>query len=122
MTTITAKSNLNGIGYRRLILLVGAFWGAAPALSFGFNSVSTGLSSTEGLLAMGAVMTLSLGVLYELDSRQLEKHGQGVHVAWTYALVAPIAVVGVPDVGLLIGPPLSALLYVWQRGRAASVR
>lgn len=80
-------------------------------------------------------MTISLGVLYELDSRQLNQHGEGVPLAWAYALVAPISAVfwatfgplltqipGVAILGLLVGPPASALLYLWQRGRVASVR
>ena len=133
MSTKTASPPLREIGYRRVILLLGACWGAVPALSFGLKMFS-GLSSTQGLLAIGAVMTLSLGAIYELDSRTLDQYGNGVPLAWSYALVAPISVViwgilgpglaqipGLGLLGILVGPPASALLYVWQRGRHATV-
>lgn len=134
MSTGAAHPTLHEIGYRRMILLLGACWGAAPAVSFGLD-VFGGLSSSQGLFAIGALMTLSLGVIYELDSRQLGQYGEGVPLAWSYALVAPISVVlwglfgpglaqipGLAVIGILVGPPASALLYVWQRGRLATVR
>lgn len=133
MSTGTAHPTLYKIGYRRMILLLGACWGAAPALSFGLD-VFGGLSSMQGLFAIGTLMTLSLGAIYELDSRQLDQHGEGVPLAWSYALVAPISVVfwglfgpglaqipGLAILWILVGPPASALLYVWQRGRVATV-
>lgn len=133
MTTQAANRDLYDVGYRRVILVLGAVWGIVPAASFATNFVG-GLSPTEGTFAVAAVMTVSLGVLYELDSRRLEEHGEGVPLAWAYALVAPISLVvvaayghllatipGGATVALLAGPPASALLYVWQRGRVASV-
>ncbi|MFC4548800.1 MULTISPECIES: hypothetical protein [Halorussus] len=133
MATQAARPSLREIGYRRAILLLGASWGAAPALSFGFDAFA-GLSSTRGQFAVGVLMTLSLGVLYELDSRRLDRVGTGVPLAWSYALVAPISVVfwatfgpmlaaipGLALFGVLTGPPASALLYVWQRGRVAAI-
>lgn len=133
MSTDTARPSLRTVGYRRAILVAGALWGAVPALSFGVR-VGTGLESGTVLLALGAAMTFSLGLLYELDSRRLTAFGEGVPLAWAYALVAPISaafwatfgpvLAGIPVLSsliLLIGPPASALLYVWQRGRVASV-
>lgn len=128
-----ASATLRDVGYRRPILLLGALWGAVPALSLGLNVVG-GLSSTEATLAIAAAMTASLGILYELDSRRLDERGEGVPLAWAYALVAPISLVlwwaygpilatipGGAVLAILVGPPGSALLYVWQRGRVASV-
>ncbi|AHG00320.1 hypothetical protein HALLA_17455 [Halostagnicola larsenii XH-48] len=69
---------------------------------------------------MGALMTVSLGILYELDSRKLAQYGNGVQLAWAYALVAPLSFLLVPFfsvIGFFLGPPVSALLYVFQRGR-----
>ncbi|ELZ96471.1 hypothetical protein C440_04968 [Haloferax mucosum ATCC BAA-1512] len=53
---------------------------------------------------------------------------------WAYALVAPLSFVvwwffasilawipGVSLFGVFVGPPVSAVLYVWQRGRVATV-
>lgn len=130
MSTEAARPSLHDVGYRRTILALGACWGAAPALGFGLQSVSP-LTPDQGVIAIGVLTTLSLGLLYELDRRALEAHGSGVSLAWSYALVAPISVVAlaffgagfarVPLLGLLVGPPASALLYVWQRGRHASV-
>lgn len=132
MTTKNTRPPVHEIGYRRAILLLGACWGAVPALSFGLNAFD-GLSSDQGLFAIGALMTLSLGVLYELDSRRLDQFDAGVPLAWSYALVAPLSVVlwrlvgpelvvvpGLAVLGVLVGPPASALLYVWQRGRIAT--
>lgn len=133
MVTETARPSLREAGYRRLILALGACWGSAPALSLGLEMLAP-LSTRAGLLALGAAATLSLGVLYELDSRTLDRRGDGVPLAWAYSLVAPLSAVawlilgptlvqlpGLGLLGLLVGPPASALLYVWQRGRCASV-
>lgn len=117
---------LHSVGYRRAILSLGVVWGAVPALSFGLGMLSP-LSPDTGFLLVGALMTLSLGVVYELDSRALADHGRGVPLAWSYALVAPLSLLAalvVPallTVGFLLGPPASALAYLWQRGRVASV-
>lgn len=93
-----------------------------------------GLTQTQGLVAVAAAMTVSLGVLYELDSRRLAAYDDGIPLAWAYALVAPISIVfwsaygpalallpGGAVLAILVGPPASALLYVRQRGRVASV-
>lgn len=130
MSLTDTAQTLHDVGYRRAILALGAFWGAAPALTFGMKSL-TPLSPDGSLLALGTVTTLTLGALYELDSRTLAERGRGVPMAWSYALVAPISVVAwaVPApvvpvlayVGVLAGPPASALCYCWQRGRTASV-
>lgn len=132
MATTNARPALHEIGYRRAILVFAAFWGAAPGLSYLLEPV--GLSATQAVVGIAAVMTLSLGVLYERDSRVLAEHGNGVPLAWSYALVAPISIVfwglfgsgfaEIPPLGLLgifAGPPASALLYLWQRGRHATV-
>lgn len=131
MSTDAAQPTLHDVGYRRAILALGACWGTVPALTFGLHSLAS-LSVTEGVFVIGALMTLSLGLLYEFDSRTLAEHGRGVPLAWSYALVAPIsgvvwglfgpAIAQIPVLGLLVGPPASALLYVWQRGRHASVQ
>lgn len=134
MATESAHPTLRDIGYRRLILVVGALWGAAPAFTFGTGAF-TGSSPDTALVAVGAAFTLTLGALFEVDSRALAEHGTGVELAWAYALVAPISVVAfavlgpillqIPLlglVGLLAGPPAAALLYLWQRGREATVQ
>lgn len=133
MSIETGRPSLHEIGHRRAILLLGAFWGAAPALSFGSSFLGI-LPSNRGYLVFGTLVTILLGVLYELDSRKLDQYGDGVPMAWSYALVAPVSVVvwatlgpvlirvpGLGLLGILVGPPVSALLYVWQRGRHASV-
>lgn len=133
MTTHAASRDLYDVGYRRVILALGAAWGFVPAASFAMNFFD-GVSPTLGTYAVAAAMTVSLGALYELDSRRLAAHGEGVPLAWAYALVAPISIVFVVSFGhvlaavpggaslmLLAGPPASALLYVWQRGRVGSV-
>jgi hypothetical protein len=133
MATESAQPSLRDVGYRRLILLAGALWGAAPALTFGVG-VFSGTTPDQALLAVGALMTGTLGALFELDSRALAAHGSGVELAWSYALLAPISVVafalvgpvllqipGFGVLGILAGPPVAALVYVWQRGRGASV-
>lgn len=128
-----APTSLHDIGYKWPILLLGALWGAAPALSFVLYQFG-GLSSDQWLLAIGAAMTLTLGVVYELDNRQIKQYGEGVPFAWSYALVAPISVIlwevfgselarkpGLALLGIIVGPPASALLYIWQRGRKAEI-
>lgn len=133
MATDTGNRTLYDVGHRRAILALGVLWGFVPALTFATNFVG-GLSPTEGTIAVAVAMTVSLGALYELDSRRLAASGEGVPLAWAYALVAPISLVAVAGYGhllaavpggatlmLLAGPPASALLYVWQRGRVASV-
>lgn len=133
MTTTNSRPSLREIGYRRLILTLGALWGAAPGLSYSIGP-STALSKTQALLGIGAVMTISLGTVYELDSRALAAHGRGVPLAWSYALLAPISIIAwalfgagisqIPPlylIGILAGPPASALVYLWQRGRHATV-
>ncbi|WP_197075871.1 hypothetical protein [Halostagnicola sp. A56] len=122
IATDTARSPPEKIGYRRSILALGAFWGAVPALSFGTSDL-VALSTDGTILVIGALMTVSLGILYELDSRTLAQYGTGVPLAWSYALIAPLSFLLVPPIGvlaILCGPPLSALLYVYQRGRYAS--
>ena len=131
MSTETAQPPLTEIGYRWTILLLGACWGAVPALSFGLNLFG-GLSPAQWMLVIGTLMTLTLGIIYELDNRRIKQYYEGVPLAWSYALVAPIAVVfweisnsvlaqvpGVALIGIFAGPPASALLYLWQRGRLA---
>ncbi|WP_336036826.1 hypothetical protein [Halobacterium yunchengense] len=133
MATESAHESLRDVGYRRLVLLVGALWGAAPALTFGVGAFADA-PPDSALLAVGAAMTVTLGALFELDSRALARRGTGVELAWSYALLAPISVVAfalvgpvllqVPVLGLLgvlAGPPTAALAYVWVRGRHASV-
>jgi hypothetical protein len=133
MATESARPSLHDVGHRRLILLAGALWGAAPALTFGLGSFS-GSTPDEAFLVIGAAMTVTLAALFELDSRTLDDHGTGVELAWSYALLAPISAVafallgpallqipGTGVVGILAGPPAAALVYVWQRGREASV-
>lgn len=126
MSLHTAEPTLHDVGYRRAILALGVLWGAVPALSFGFEVLSP-LSSETGFFVVVALLTLSLGVLYELDSRKLSEHGRGVPMAWSYALVVPLSLLVVPLIpvlvvfGILLGPPASALLYCWQRGRVAAV-
>ena len=133
MATESAKPSLRDAGYRRLILLTGALWGAAPALTFGVGAFS-GTTPDRALLAVGAAMTVTLAVLFELDSRALAAHGRGVELAWSYALLAPISIVafalvgpvllqipGLGVLGVLAGPPVASLAYVWQRGREESV-
>ena len=132
MATETAQPSLHDVGYRRLILVFGAAWGAAPALTFLMGDIGTGADTA--LLAVGAAMTVTLAVLFELDSRRLAAHGTGVELAWAYALLAPISIVAFAIVGpgllqiplfgllgILAGPPAAALGYLWQRGREASV-
>lgn len=132
MATETAQPSLHDVGYRKLILVFGAAWGAAPAFTFLLGDVGAGADTA--LLAVGAGMTLTLAVLFELDSRRLAVHGSGVELAWAYALLAPISIVAfavlgpgllkIPLlglVGILAGPPAAALGYLWQRGREASV-
>lgn len=134
MATESAQPSLRDVGYRRVILVVGALWGAAPAFTFGIDAF-TNPSADTALVAVGAAFTLTLGALFEVDSRALGEHGTGVELAWAYALVAPVSVVAfavlgpillqVPVlrlVGVLIGPPAAALLYLWQRGREAAVQ
>jgi hypothetical protein len=133
MATESARPSLRDVGYRRLILAAGAVWGAAPAFTFGVGAFS-GTNPDQALLAVGAAMTVTLGALFELDSRTLAEHGSGVEMAWSYALLAPISIVafalvgpvflqipGLGVLGVLAGPPAAALVYVWQRGREASV-
>jgi len=127
MVQTNSQLSLHEIGYRRLILVLGALWGVAPSLSF-FGGPSTGVSQTQILIGIGALITISLGVVYELDSRALAAHGRGVRLAWSYSLLAPISIIawmlfgaGIPLIGLLVGPPASALVYLWQRGRHATV-
>ncbi|MFB6071769.1 MAG: hypothetical protein ABEJ88_02260 [Halobacterium sp.] len=131
MATRSAQPSLRDVGYRRGILAAGALWGAAPAVAFAVD-VFGGATPEQAALAFGALATVTLGVLFELDSRALEARGTGVPLAWSYALVAPISVVAwgllAPGLlalpggwlaGVLAGPPAAALLYVWQRGRVA---
>ena len=134
MATGTAHPSIRDVGYRRLILAAGALWGAAPALTLGVG-VFSGTTPNQALAAVGAATTVTLGVLFELDSRALAAHGAaGVEPAWSYALLAPISIVafalvgpvlpqipGLGVLGILAGPPAAALAYVWQRGREASV-
>lgn len=132
MATESVHPSLHDVGYRKLILIVGAVWGAAPAFTFLLRSVGSGADTA--LFAVGAGMTLTLAVLFELDSRALAAHGTGVEMAWAYALLAPISIVAFAIVGpgllqlpligilgILAGPPAAALGYLWQRGREASV-
>jgi hypothetical protein len=132
MATETAQPSLHDVGYRRLILVFGASWGAAPALTFLLGDIGTGADTA--LFAVGAAMTVTLAVLFELDSRTLAEYGSGVEMAWSYALLAPISIVAfailgpgllqIPllgILGILVGPPAAALGYLWQRGREASV-
>lgn len=133
MATESAHPSLHDVGYRRAILLAGALWGAAPALTFGLGSFS-GSTPDEAFLVVGAAMTATLAALFELDSRRLAAQGTGVELAWAYALLAPISVVAfvilgpgllqIPllgILGILVGPPTAVLGYLWQRGREASV-
>ncbi|SEV96107.1 hypothetical protein [Halobacterium jilantaiense] len=133
MATESAQPSLRDIGHRRLILLAGALWGAVPALTFGVGALGDA-NPDQAMLAAGAAMTVTLAALFELDSRALAEHGTGVELAWSYALLAPISVVafqfigpalllipGLGVLGVLVGPPAAALVYVWQRGREASV-
>jgi hypothetical protein len=130
MATESAHPSLHDVGHRRLILVASALWGAAPAFTFLLGSFGNTNTNTA-LFAVGAGMTLTLAVLFELDSRTLAAHGTGVEMAWVYALLAPIsiaafAIVGprllqIPLLGILAGPPTAALGYLWQRGREASV-
>ena len=133
MATESAQPSLHDVGYRRLILLTGALWGAAPAFTFGVGAFS-GTTPDRALLAVGAAMTVTLALLFELDSRALAERGTGVELAWSYALLAPLSVVafalvgpvllqvpGLGVLGILVGPPAAALVYLWQRGREASV-
>jgi len=132
MAANTAQPSLRNVGYRRLILVFGAAWGAAPALTFLLGEIGTGADTA--LFAVGTGMTLTLGVLFELDSRALAERGTGVDLAWAYALLAPISIVAFAILGpgllkirflgllgILAGPPAAALGYLWQRGREASV-
>jgi len=133
MATDSVQPSLHDVGYRRLILVAGALWGAAPALTFGVGAFAE-TNPDQALLAVGAAVTLTLAALFELDSRALAAHGTGVELAWSYALLAPISILafalvgpvllripGLGVLGILAGPPAAALVYVWQRGREASV-
>jgi hypothetical protein len=128
MTTTSSRPSLHEIGYRRIILVLGALWGAAPSLSY-LGGPSAALSKTQALIGIGAIITISLGAVYELDSRELAAHGCGVPLAWSYALLAPISIIAwvlfgagpLSLIGILAGPPASALVYLWQRGRHAKV-
>lgn len=133
MSTDAARPTLRDVGYRRAILLLGALWGGAPALTFG-TSLLGGLTPDQGFAIVGALATISLAVLFELDSRALDRNGEGVPMAWSYALVAPISfvlwatlgplvmqVTGLGLLGIVVGPPIAALLYVSRRGRLATV-
>ena len=133
MSADAAQSSLRTVGYRTPILALGALWGAAPALTFGASSLGAG-SPDATFVGLAALVTLSLGVIYELDSRVLTRHGSGVPLAWAYALVVPISYAGWATIGpllaalpglellaILLGPPASALLYVFQRGRLAEL-
>ncbi len=132
MATESAHPSLHDVGYRKLILVVGAAWGAGPAFTFLLGDVGAGADTA--MLAVGAGMTLTLAVLFELDSRRLAELGTGVEMAWSYALLAPISIVAfaiagpgllqIPllgVLGILVGPPAAALGYLWQRGREASL-
>lgn len=143
MSTEQATPSISEVGYRRIILAFGAFSGAVPALSMlditGSLSalvapsqahaldVFSQLSRSQETYAIGVVMTVLLAVLYELDSRKLDQVGEGVPLAWSYALIAPLSVVLVRQIpllallGILAGPPISALVYVFQRGRVGTV-
>jgi len=133
MATDPVQPSLHDVGYRRLILVAGALWGAAPALTFGVGAFAE-TNPDQALVAVGAAVTLTLAALFELDSRALAAHGTGVELAWSYALLAPISILafalvgpvllripGLGVLGILAGPPAAALVYVWQRGREASV-
>lgn len=133
MATDSVQPSLHDVGYRRLILVAGALWGAAPALTFGVGAFAE-TNPDQALVAVGAAVTLTLAALFELDSRALAAHGTGVELAWSYALLAPISILafalvgpvllripGLGVLGILAGPPAAALVYVWQRGREASV-
>jgi hypothetical protein len=134
MATETGSTSRYEVGYRRTILVFGALWGAVIALH-PLLAAPLGLSETQTFVGSGAVMTLLLGLLYELDSRALAERGRGVPLAWAYSLVVPISVVFWGLVGpllaqitplallsVLVGPPASALLYLWQRGKHATVQ
>ncbi|MDH5021025.1 hypothetical protein [Halobacterium rubrum] len=133
MATESAQPSLHDVGYRRLILLAGALWGAAPALSYSFDLVPGGIPGGSFFIGV-TVMTTTLAVLFQLDSETLAEHGTRVELAWSYALLAPVSIVvtalvgpgmlEIPIVGLLgilAGPPVASLVYVWQRGPEASV-
>lgn len=125
----TEQTSLYEVGYRRTILLFGAFWGAVPALGFGVSGF-TGISYEISITVTIVLMTLSLGILFELDSRKLDQYGQSVPMAWAYALTALVATplwtglvrAGILSlIGILFGPPISVLLYLWQRGQQSDV-
>jgi hypothetical protein len=133
MPTTDCRPSLREIGYRRHILVLGAIWGAAPGLSY-LAGPSAALSPTQALVGIGVVTTISLGFVYELDNRALAAHGRGVPLAWSYALLAPLSLIawalfgaGISQIsplsllGILAGPPVSVLVYLWQRGRHAAV-
>lgn len=133
MATTNSRPSLHEIGYRRHILVLSAIWGAAPSLSY-LAGPSAVLSKTQALIGIGALITISLGLVYEIDSRALAAHGRGVPLAWSYALLAPISIIAwalfgagisqIPPlylIGILVGPPASALVYLWQRGRHGAV-
>jgi hypothetical protein len=133
MSTEPVQPSLRDVGYRTPILVVGALWGAAPALTYGLGLVPGSTPRVAFFVGL-TVMTATLAVLFQLDSETLAERGTGVGLAWSYALLAPITVVAtalvgpgaldVPLVGLfgiLAGPPAASLVYVWQRGREASV-
>lgn len=117
--------SIREIGYRRLILFVGIFWGVAPSLSFGLQTFINIPQSTL-IIIFNSSATVLLGILYELDSRRVNNYANGVPLAWAYALLVPICIILLPMVhpfgqtlGYIIGPPLSAIIYLFQRGRLA---
>jgi len=133
VSTASVQPSLRDAGYRRLILLTGALWGAAPALTYGLGLLP-GATPRVAFFVIVIVMTATLAVLFQADSEALAERGTGVELAWSYALLAPITIVAtalvgpgaldIPLVGLfgiLAGPPAASLGYVWQRGREASV-
>jgi hypothetical protein len=137
MSTASANFNPRTVGYRRPILATGVAWaGVAALLPLG---ETVGATPTQ-TAAFGALLaTVLLGALYRLDRNALEEHDVTVPDAWLYALLVPFTLVAwvtmvpmlmgggqgiaLPAVaGLLSGPPVSVVVYVWERGRRVDNR
>jgi hypothetical protein len=135
MSTATASFDPRTVGYRRIIIGVGIAWaGVAALLPFGRV---VGATPTQTAMVLAIIATGILGGLFRLDADALAQHDVRIRDAWAYALLIPFCLVAwltlvpalfgglsqpaLPAVaGLLTGPPVSVMVYAWQRGERVS--